>query len=62
MFILAIAPKLPRLLVHQFRQRFRQAVGKGFRHDGIVVVVVSLEVLQQRFDAGAGLVTAKAPR
>ena len=42
---------IARALVHQFGERFGQAVGQRLGHEGVVVVVVLLKFRDQRFDA-----------
>ena len=42
-FVLAEAPGVADLFVHPFGEGFGQAVGQGFGHDGVVVVVLLFE-------------------
>ena len=51
----AVTPLLPDPLVKKFREGLGQTVGKRFRHDRVVVVVVAVEL-------GAQLIQSKAGR
>ena len=50
----AKTPFITHALVQVFGKRLRQAVGDGFRHDGVVVVVLCLELLDNVLQADAG--------
>ncbi len=52
-FFAAVAPLLADALVQAFGKGFRQAVGDGLGHDGVVVVVLGAEAVAQLLKADA---------
>ncbi len=52
-FIFAITPLLADALMEEFGEGLRQAVREGFRHDGIVIVMVGLEFPDQFLESVA---------
>jgi diadenylate cyclase len=48
-FIAAVTPFAPHALVQVFSERFSQPVFEGFRHDGVVVVMLGPEPIAQLF-------------
>ena len=60
--VAAVAPFLAGLLVQHLGQSLGEPVGEGLGHDGVVVVVIALELLDQRLERRCPVVTANAPR
>ena len=52
-FLAAVAPFLAYALVQAFGEGFGQAVGNGFRHDRVVVVVLGAEAVAEFLEADA---------
>src|SRR6202012_751288 len=52
-FLAAVAPFLAYALVQAFGEGFRQAVGDGFRHDRVVVVVLGTEAVAEFLETNA---------
>ena len=61
-FVAAETPFLAGLLVQHLGQGLGEPVGQGLAHDRVVVVVVALELLDQRLQRRCPAVTANAPR
>ena len=52
--VFAISPLIAHLFVQPFGERFRQPVRQRLGHDGIVIVVILLELRAQRLHPDAG--------
>ena len=53
-FVAAVAPVFAGLLVQHFGQAFGEPVGQCLAHDRVVIVVIALELLDQRLELEPG--------